>query len=214
MFNVCYQCGQYRADKQIDPKGPSAICPECGFQHNFLYLPLLIVSGASGTGKSTICQLLTGTIIEAVLLDSDLLWAPHFDQPEDDYRTYFETWLRLCKNINQSGRPVVLFGAGMGVPKNLETCIERRYFPSIHYLALTCSAQILTRRLHARPSWRGSSEPEFLQEHLKFNQWFIDYNQDNQQPPITMVDTSHITRQDSAQEVAAWIHHHIQGLSR
>jgi hypothetical protein len=61
MMNVCYQCGLFRADKIIDPTGPYAICPECGFQHSFLYLPLLIVSGASGTGKSTVCNVLMGS---------------------------------------------------------------------------------------------------------------------------------------------------------
>ena len=69
MMNVCYQCGLYRADKIIDPAGPFAICPECGYQHPFLQLPLLIVSGASGAGKSTICNHLTGHYQQAVLLD-------------------------------------------------------------------------------------------------------------------------------------------------
>ena len=46
MFNVCDNCGLYRADKIIDPAGPYAICPECGHKHTFRYLPLLIVAGA------------------------------------------------------------------------------------------------------------------------------------------------------------------------
>jgi len=33
--------------------------------------------------------------------------------------------LRLCKNISQAGNPVVLFGAGTGVPYNIEPCAER-----------------------------------------------------------------------------------------
>ncbi len=51
MFNVCYQCGQYRADKIIDPSGPAAICPECGHRHPFRKLPLLVVGGASRNRK-------------------------------------------------------------------------------------------------------------------------------------------------------------------
>jgi hypothetical protein len=128
MLNVCFQCGIYRADKIIDPAGPYAICPECGFKHPFLQLPLLIVSGASGVGKSTVCRQLLSRVSQVVLLDSDIIWRSEFNTPETKYRDFFETWLRLSKNIAQSGRPVGLFGAGAGVPGNIENCIERRYF--------------------------------------------------------------------------------------
>ncbi|MEZ4519804.1 MAG: rRNA adenine N-6-methyltransferase family protein [Chloroflexota bacterium] len=52
IFNTCYNCGQYHADKAIDPDGPFAVCPECGYRHPFRQLPLLLVGGASGAGKS------------------------------------------------------------------------------------------------------------------------------------------------------------------
>jgi hypothetical protein len=73
-------------------------------------------------------------------------------------------WLRLAKNISQVGQPMVLFGAGVGVPANLEECVERRYFAVIHYLALVCDDAVLEqrqpgrnrrsrRRLDWRPAW-------------------------------------------------------------
>jgi DNA-directed RNA polymerase subunit RPC12/RpoP len=67
MMNACFQCGIYRADKTIDPAGPYAICPECGYKHRFLELPLLIVSGASGDGKSAVCHRLLGRVTQTVL---------------------------------------------------------------------------------------------------------------------------------------------------
>lgn len=141
-MNVCFRCGMYRADKVIDPSGPYAICPECGYKHRFLQLPLLIVSGASGAGKSTVCHHLLGRVTQAVLLDSDILWRAEFNKPEANYRDFFETWLRVCRNISQSGRPVVLFGAGVGVPENIEDCVERRYFSKVH----TWPWPVLTKR--------------------------------------------------------------------
>src|SRR5512142_300363 len=105
MVNGCLECGAYRVDKIIDPEGPFAICPECGSKQRFMQLPLLIVSGASGVGKSTVFLLLLGQMREVVMLDSDILWRPEFNRPEIRYRDYFETWLRMCKNISQSGRP-------------------------------------------------------------------------------------------------------------
>jgi len=204
-MNVCFQCGLYRAEKVIDPTGPYAVCPACGHKHRFLLLPLLIVSGASGTGKSTVCQQLTGRYQEAVLLDSDILWRVEFNTPENNYRDYFETWLRVCKNVSQSGKPVVLFGAGVGVPENLEDCIERRYFSEIKYLSLVCTGEILAERLLQRPEWRGTRDQVFIEEHQRFNQWFINYNKDNNQPPITILNTSNKQIEETTKEVEAWI---------
>ncbi len=211
MINICHQCGIYRADKEIDPSGPYAICPECGFKHPFLQLPLLIVSGASGSGKTTICQNLLERAAQAVLLDSDILWRPEFNSPETKYRDFFETWLRVCKNISQSGRPVVLFGAGAGVPENLESCIERRYFTEIDYLALVCSDGILSERLQNRPAWRGTRRPAFIEEQKRFNRWFKDYHQ---QPVIELIDTTDEPMEKTAQQVLAWIEAKAENLSK
>ncbi|HEY4692075.1 MAG TPA: AAA family ATPase [Bellilinea sp.] len=202
MINTCTQCGIYRADKTIDPIGPYAICPECGCKHPFLQLPLLMVSGASGAGKTAVCQRLVGKVTQAVLLDSDILWRPEFNTPENRYRDFFETWLRVCKNISQSGRPVVLFGAGTGVPENLEACVERRYFTTIHYLALVCTDDVLAERLQQRPNWRGSNEPAYMKAQLRFNQWFKVYSGT---PEIHRLDTTGIPLDETVSQVDRWI---------
>ncbi len=119
MLHICQNCGIYRPDKIVDPAGPFAICPDCQHSVRFKRLPLLIVGGASGTGKSTLCSRMAGKIQDAVLLDADILWRPEFNKPEDGYRDFFDLWLRIAVNIGQSGRPIVIFGAGFGVPENL-----------------------------------------------------------------------------------------------
>ena len=187
MNNVCHQCGLYRADKIIDPVGPYAICPECGYKHRFRMMPLFIVSGASGSGKTSVWQHMLGKCDDFVLLDSDILWSPAFDKPREGYREFFETWLSMSNNISQSGRPVVLFGAGVGVPENIEPRVERRYFSTVKYIALVCKPEVLVQRLQERPAWRNAGSPEFIQEQLRFNQWFQDYRGT---PPICLIDTS------------------------
>ncbi len=209
MMNVCYQCGLYRADKVIDSDGPFAVCPECGYQHPFQYLPLYIVSGASGTGKSTVCRYLLGRFQDAVILDCDILWREEFNKPDEDYRGFFDTWLRMCKNISQSGKPVVLFGAGVGVPSNLENCVERRYFSSIRFLALVCSDETLSERLSNRPAWRDTRDQAYIEEHRRFNQWFKDYKGNNHQPPIAILDTTQSSVEDTAMEVVTWIRRNL-----
>ena len=91
MWNVCWHCGLYRADKLIDPDSSTAICPECGHPHPFRQLPLLLVSGASGAGKSIVCQALIGQLPEVVVLDADILWRPEFNPPDHNYQAFFDT---------------------------------------------------------------------------------------------------------------------------
>jgi 2-phosphoglycerate kinase len=202
MFNVCHQCGLYRADKIIDPSGPYAVCPECGFKHPFRQLPLFIVSGASGAGKSSACNALLGKLEEVILLDSDILWRGEFNRP-DHYRDFFETWLRMAKNISQSGRPVVLFGAGVGVPENIEPCVERRYFSAVHYLALVCDDEVLAQRLNARPAWRGTGNLSFIEENIRFNRWFKESGIHGHS--ITLIETTDVPLEKTVEQVKGWI---------
>jgi hypothetical protein len=215
MLNVCANCDQYRPDKTIEPHGDHAIaiCPECGHRHRFLYQPLFLISGASGTGKTTVCQRLMTPNTTFVALDSDILWRAEFNQPEDNYRDFSETWLRVCKNIGQSGRPVALFGAGFGVPDNIEPCIERRYFSGVHYLTLVCSEAALTQRLTARPAWRGSGETEFIAQQHQYNQWLQNYGEENPDE-MTLLDTSNIKIEETVKQVEVWIKKkHPKGLA-
>jgi hypothetical protein len=209
MMNVCFQCGQYRADKIIDPSGPYAICPECGYRHPFVMAPLLIVSGASSSGKTTVCQSLLGHLPQTVLLDSDIIWRSEFNTPQTKYRDFFETWLRICKNISQSGRPVTLFGAGVGVPENIEPCVERRYFSQVHYLALVCSDETLQAHLLGRTAWRLSHDRATIAEQVSFNHWFKGYAE---QPPIALLDNTDMSIDDTSRLVAAWINEKVSGL--
>ncbi len=202
MFNVCPGCGEYTVEKEIDSAGSYAICPRCGHTHRFVRLPLFVVSGASGTGKTTVCLALPALLPECVVLESDILWRPEFNTPEDGYRTYRDLWLRLAKNIHQAGRPVVL--CGTAVPAQMELCPERRYLAAIHYLALVCDDDILARRLRARPDWRQSGGAEFSARMTAFNGW-LKANASQTAPPMALLDTSHITIQAAAEQVAAWV---------
>ena len=169
MFNVCPNCGMYSDEKSVDPKGPFAICPQCGYAHRFVQLPLFVVTGASGTGKTMVCLELVARMPECVCLECDIFWRPEFATPADDYRGFRNLCLRAAKNIGQNGRPVVLFGSA--IPQQYEACPERRYFTETHYLALVCDEKELVRRLQERPRWRKSAEPEVLEKMIEFNYW-------------------------------------------
>lgn len=208
MLNVCRNCGLYRADKGIEaadaPSWAYAICPECGHKQLFRQLPLFVLTGPSGAGKSTVTQALSGQLTEVVVLEADILLGL---AKADHWPGYWENWLRLCKNIGQSGRPVLVSDSGLGVPANVEPLVERRYFSTIHRLALVCEEGMLAARLRARPGWRNSSHDAFIKEHIRFNRWFRE-NAESAFPPIELVDTTELTVAETVSRVMAWIAHY------
>ncbi|UVI29695.1 AAA family ATPase [Paenibacillus spongiae] len=199
MFNVCIQCGEYHVEKSIQPINnfeAFAICPHCGHAHRFFRLPLFVVTGASGVGKSTICLALTSKLKDAVVIEGDILWS---DSITGNFR---ELCLRVAKTISLNGKPVVLFGTT--IPEEFENCKERRYFSEIHYLALTCDDAVLAERLRARPSWRGFDNEDIINHHLGFNRWNKE-NINSVTPPMELLNTTNVTVQETAEKVKAWI---------
>lgn len=204
MLRFCPACGAYRQDKRVDQNGPSAICPECNHAETFLQLPLLAIGGASGVGKSTIYRELTGQIENVVLLDVDAMWEPEFSEIQDslDYNSYY---LRQCKNISQSGRPVAIFGAEIGMPGVVEASVQRRYFTGVYYLALACDEEVQTERLRARPNW-DTAEDRWteIDEQVALNRWYKRGGADPASP-IEALDVTNLSVEAAANEVQTWV---------
>ncbi len=204
MFNVCPGCGEYSDDKQVITRAgvAFAVCEKCNYQHPFKMLPLLVITGASGTGKTTVALRLPAALNDCVCMESDILWQDLFNKPEEDYKTYRNLWLRVAKNINQSDRPVALIGSS--TPGQFEKCAESRYFSKICYLALVCDEAELVKRLKARPSWRNSGSEEVLKNMINFNRWLIE-NAAKTRPAMSLLDTSNLTVDDTVAASKAWI---------
>ena len=58
-------------------------------------LPLFIVSGASGVGKTTMCEILFRRETKYIVMESDILWKEEFNTPEDNYRKFRELWMTM-----------------------------------------------------------------------------------------------------------------------
>jgi hypothetical protein len=219
VFNVCPGCGQYRVDKDVLAGAAAsvsmvaafsglqksvAICPECSFGMPFLQMPLLVVTGASGTGKSTVLLSLLGQQTDFVCLDSDILWRDEFNSAADDYSAYRNLWLRVVKNIAQSGRPVALFGSA--TPGQFARCEERRYVGDIHYLALICDDDELERRLKARPGWRKSGSEDVVSGMKQFNTWL---RENASSTGMATLDTTKMDIDATAKATLQWMHDSI-----
>jgi predicted RNA-binding Zn-ribbon protein involved in translation (DUF1610 family) len=198
MFNVCPSCGNWHDKRQIDPAGPYAICPDCGYRQPFTYFPLFVITGASGAGKTAVTLALMGQLLDYVLLEGDIFWRPEFNRPEGDYLDFRNICLRAAKSINQSGRPTII--SGSATPGQYEACPEFCYFDGVHYLALVCDDEVLERRLRQRPSWRQAGSAEFAENMQAFNGRFKENDH-----LVTVLDTSHITVAETAESVKVWL---------
>ena len=105
-------------------------------------------------------------------------------------------------NVGQSGRPVVL--CGTVIPEQFEVCPERRYFSTLHYLAIVCDDQLLEERLKQRPAWRHSGSTESIETMIQFNQWLKEHASTTR-PPMTLVDTGYQSIPETVRHVAQWI---------
>lgn len=205
MMNVCAQCGAWDVEKRVIQQGDTlavAMCGSCGAEHPFIRRPLFVVTGASGAGKSAACSQLVRRQSGLLTLESDILWGAIDASGADGVDRYWNAWLRLVKNINQGQQPVLL--CGTVAPETMERQPERRYVGRIHYLALVVAPEIQTERLRGRPDWRESSDPAFIEEHVRFNQWFFDHAGDSN-PSWSLLDTTNRQPNAVADAILDWV---------
>lgn len=191
---ICPGCGMYKTEKAVritGNKGEST-CAECGHVHEFRAMPLYVVIGASGTGKSTIALHMQQTQQEVLALDGDLLWRSEFAGGE--LRAYFDMWMQMALNMTQCGKPVMLFMGGLK-----EDYLESgyaKYFAAVNVLGLYAEEDDLAERLRARPAWRGSAKEEFIENMKKYNATLREYK--------TTLCTSGRSVAECAQRLMEW----------
>lgn len=161
--------------------------------------PLFIITGASCVGKSTLCEQLFMNEKEYIVMESDLLWNDMYNTPEDDYCAYRRLWMRICANISQIGKPVVL--CGCAVPKQFENQPEREMFSDIYYLAAVCDDAVLEKRMRIG---RKVDEDGWIKSSLDFNNW-LKQNANDTSPCITLLDTTDLSPVEAAEIVDKWI---------
>lgn len=160
-------------------------------------LPLFVITGASGVGKSTLCEELFRAENRYIVLESDIIWNDAYNTPDDGYRAYRRVQLRLCANIAQSGLPVVL--CACAVPGQFEALPEWELFAQIHCLAVVCGDTALKRKLQ---KGRGVHDETWIASSLDFNRWLQKNGEAN---GMTLLDNTRLTPQEGAAVADAWI---------
>lgn len=159
---------------------------------------LFLIGGASGCGKTAICQTLAGIIDKVICLDGDSLWNPQIFNMGNTVQ-FYDLWFKLANDITDNGVSVAIFHAGLGLPENL-TSFARDTF-DVHFLTLYCSNEKLESRLLSRPEWQNASERA-----NSFINAMKGMNMKYQHLPIeSKIDTSDISLSESASKVKEWI---------
>ncbi len=174
-------------------------CPRCGDEQQVPDLPLFVVTGASGTGKSTVTGPLRSQLPDCEVFDTDALL--HVAALGLD--TMRGTWLRLAHDIALNGRVTVL--AGSLLPSQLEPLPGRKLIGPIRFCTLDCPDAVIAERLRSRPSWRFTSRETAVAEHQGFAAWLRTHIQ-------PCYDTSLLSPAETAEHIATWVRQNLAGI--
>jgi hypothetical protein len=187
----CMSCGPGTV-LEADPRGNWLSCPRCGAGSWLPALPLFVVTGASGTGKSTITGPLRTLLPGCLVAETDVI----LHVAALGWDTWRNTWLQLAHAAALGGQATVLTGSF--TPDQLEGLPARKLIGPIHFALLDCPDDILAGRLRARPAWRGTSSPAKITENQRFAAWL--------RARVTpSIDTSTAGPDEVAGRIAAWV---------
>lgn len=165
MIGTCPACGNHRRDKTVTET--HIACPRCGHVWQYKRLPLFILSGCSGVGKTTTGRALLGRQTDFIVLDADMFYnlMPH--ETNEDYLAQVEQIEHLSCNLMQSGQPVLWTMAGC--LDKLHQTYHSRFFSEIYCLALTCGEDALRERMTAG---RKITDEGWIQSSVDYNRYF------------------------------------------
>lgn len=197
MVDICPKCGNYDWDKTVE--GGAVTCKKCGHEWGFLKLPLFIVTGASGVGKTTTVQALQRMSRDFVCLDSDLFHSVMPHETREDYMAQTEQLMAFARDVMQCGKPTVWARAG-----NIDMlggAYGTRFFSHIYVLALVCGEDELRRRM---TEGRGIRDPEWVRSSVDYNRYFMEHDNIGGVGYETL-DVTGLTVEDAAREAEAWM---------
>jgi hypothetical protein len=195
----CLTCGP-GAPLERDPAAPVLRCASCGAVTEVPALPLFVVTGASGAGKTTVTAPLCRLLPECAVFECDLI----NQVAALGWETWRDTWLRIAHGAAGSGRPTVLCTSLL--PGQLESLPARKLLGPIRFCNLDCPEDVLAARLRARPSWRHSNTEEVVLTHQRFAAWLREHIDPTW-------DTSTLTPDEAAERIAAWIRPQLRQTS-
>ena len=197
MIGSCPHCGNWQWDKEV--AGNEIICPKCGVRWPFRRLPVYILTGCSGVGKTTTAQALQKMTDEFIVLDSDMFHSLLQPHTEESHMQVVEQTLSLTKNTHQSGKLTLWTKAGL--IDRLPLAYNARFFSRIKVLALTAEENELRRRM---TEGRGIADEVWIRSSVEYNHYFQTHDFIGAVPYDTL-DITHISPEEAARHVLEWL---------
>ena len=207
-MHFCANCQRTFPHRDPRPDEGVAICTQCGSENWIPRVPLFIVTGSSGCGKSNVAQILLGKLNPYFIVDSDFLL--------HDIKGYDGSWdafwnhvsivsLTLARNL----RPIAV--VGRVTPAQIEKAKTLSFFSSVHYMVLTCDPSAQAARLKGRavPGLLSAPTPDQMEGHIRAAQSIVE--EGRQRPNATVLDNTDQTPQQTAAIVDRWILERLGG---
>jgi hypothetical protein len=186
----CLQCGP-DVSTVVDAPAKVRRCARCGWESPLAQRPLYVVAGVSGSGKTTVSELLPALLPEFLVFDVDLT----LHIVALGWEVWRDTWLQLAHAIALNGQTTVL--CGTFTPDQLARLPSRPLIGDIRFCLLDAPDAAIQARLAARPEWRGST-PDFIEKQLSWARRL-------RTEVATHIDTGTSTEKTAAMAVADWI---------
>jgi hypothetical protein len=155
------------------PDGERARCPRCGGSQLARRAPVFVITGASGSGKTTVFAPLVDALASDAVLVFDVDWlidplaalAGDAGMGEPHWVALRDAWLCVAHGVAQANRATVLLGPF--IPEHLERLPARQWISEVHFGVLDCADDERRRRLAVSRGWR---DPK-IDDHIRFAAW-------------------------------------------
>lgn len=176
-----------------------------------LKLPLFIVTGASGVGKTTVMQELRTMMPDFDVFSTD---NDQFGSTGDklEYQDRYNILLHFARFVAMSNRGTIICGTFM--PWDAQKCDVYQSFGQVCFINLHCDDATRRHRLTNRED-RAIWNDEMLKKHQEFAQWLLDNAEIAYNPPMPIFDTTAASPHEVAKQIKEyvmkkWAEHRIQ----
>jgi len=164
-------------------------------------LPLFIVTGASGVGKTTVMNELRTILPEFDVFSTD---DDNFGTTGSkiDYQDRFNILLHFANAVAKSGRGSIICGTFM--PWDAKKCDAYNSFSEVYFINLHCDDSTRNIRLRNRED-KAIWTDEMLESHKQFAQWLLDNADSAYDPPMPTIETTVTPSKEVAEQIKDYI---------
>ena len=206
-MHFCTSCEAGTPHRDPVPEQGTAICTQCGTENKIPSVPLFVITGGSGCGKTAVTQGLLRKRNPYFVVDSDYLCHDRdsFGSWDNFYNFATIVSLTLARNL----RPIVLVG---GVtPSQIEKARTAAYFSAVHFLVISCNPTTQTERLKGRYLHGVMKPPTPESISSALNQARFITEEAHSRPNATVLYTTNLTRDQTISKVDRWILDRLDG---